>query len=61
MSIEEKIELNKRVRRYEGDNSFLVSVTKYLKTTKNFFLDSNGKKHKELSEKQYKAVSEMTF
>jgi len=57
MDISEKIELNKQLRSYKGDNSFVVSLQKQLKTSK--YLDKvefNGKMIKVLSEKQYLAA-----
>lgn len=57
MDILEKIELNKQLRSYKGDNSFVVSLQKQLKTSK--YLDKvefNGKMIKVLSEKQYLAA-----
>ena len=32
MEIKEKVELNKKIRAYEGTNTFLVSLQKQLKT-----------------------------
>ena len=57
MEIEEKIELNKLIRKYDGDNSFILSLQKSLKTST--YLDKVvvGKKTlKILSEKQYAAA-----
>jgi len=34
MEIEEKIELNKKIRKYSGDNSFVLSLQKQLKISK---------------------------
>ena len=34
MEIEQKIELNKQIRQYKGDNSFVLSIQKQLKTSK---------------------------
>mgnify|MGYP003349368835 CR=1 FL=1 len=44
MELQEKIELNKQLRSYKGDNSFVLSLQKQLKTSK--YLDKvevNGK------------------
>jgi hypothetical protein len=57
MDVVEKIELNKKLRQYNGDNSFIISLQKQLKTSK--YLDKievNGKMVKVLSEKQYLAA-----
>lgn len=57
MELSEKIELNKQLRSYKGDNSFALSLQKQLKTSK--YLDKvevNGKMVKVLSDKQYEAA-----
>ena len=57
MTINEKIEINKKIKDYQGDNQFLLSLQKQLKTSK--YLDKvevNGKMVKVLSEKQYEAA-----
>lgn len=57
MNIVEKIELNKKLRQYKGDNSFVISLQKQLKTSK--YLDKievEGKMIKILSDKQYLAA-----
>lgn len=57
MDIVEKIELNKKLRQYKGDNSFVISLQKQLKTSK--YLDKievEGKMIKILSDKQYLAA-----
>lgn len=57
MTIEEKIELNKQIRKYEGSNSFVISLQKTLKTSKYLSKEEHGKKQvKVLSEKQYLAA-----
>jgi hypothetical protein len=54
MSIEEKIELNKKIRQYDGSNSFILSLQKQLKTnTKLVKEDFNGRPTKVLSDRQY--------
>jgi hypothetical protein len=54
MEITEKIELNKKIRKYSGDNSFLLSLQKQLKTNKKLEKVEVGKKFiKILSDKQY--------
>jgi len=57
MELKEKIELNKQIRSYKGENSFVLSLQKQLKTSK--YLDKvelNGRMVKILSEKQYLAA-----
>jgi hypothetical protein len=58
MTIEEKIELNKAIKKYEGDNSFMLSLKKSL-ASKYCKKESLGnKEYKVLSEKQYLAAKE---
>ena len=58
MTIEEKIELNKAIKKYEGDNSFMLSLKKTL-SSKYCKKESLGnKEYKVLSEKQYIAAKE---
>ncbi len=58
MTIEEKIELNKAIKKYEGDNSFMLSLKKTL-SSKYCKKESLGnKEYKVLSEKQYLAAKE---
>ena len=57
MEIEEKIELNKKIRSYKGDNTFLLSLQKQLKTSKHLQKVEVGKKMvKVLSDKQYEVT-----
>lgn len=57
MTIEEKIDLNKQIRKYTGSNSFVVSLQKQLKTNKHLSkVEHNGKEVKILSDKQYEAA-----
>lgn len=57
MTIEEKIELNKKIRKYDGSNPFVISLQKQLKTNKYLTKEEfNGKEVKVLSEKQYEAA-----
>jgi hypothetical protein len=62
MTIEEKIELNKKIRKYDGSNQFVLSLQKQLKTSKYLTKEQhNGKDVKVLSEKQYEAaITSMT-
>lgn len=60
MNIEEKVELNKNIKKYEGVNSFLLSLQKQLKTNKNLNKeDFNGKSVKVLSDKQYEVAKKL--
>ena len=57
MTIEEKIEMNKLIRKYEGNNSFIISLQKTLKTSKYLSKEEhNGRAVKVLSDKQYEAA-----
>ena len=62
MTIEEKNELNKKIRKYDGSNPFVISLQKQLKTSKYLSKEEfNGKEVKVLSEKQYEAaITSMT-
>ena len=62
MELSEKMELNKQLRSYTGDNSFVLSLQKQLKTSK--YLDKvefGGKMIKVLSEKQYLAAKSALY
>ena len=57
MEISEKIEINKKIRKYSGTNTFLLSLQKQLKTNKNLEKVEVGKKLiKVLSDKQYEVT-----
>jgi len=57
MTIEEKNELNKQIRAYKGDNSFVLSIRKQLKTSKYLTkVDFGNRQIKILSDKQYEAI-----
>ena len=57
MELEEKLELNKLIRKYDGENSFILSLQKALKTSKYLEKVMVGKKSlKVLSDKQYQAA-----
>ena len=60
-TIEEKIELNKKIKEYTGSNSFLISLQKQLKTSKTLDKEVNGKGKlvKVLSEKQYSVAKSL--
>ena len=57
MDIQEKIELNKKIRKYEGSNGFLLSLQKTLKLGKFVErVEHDGKTVKILTDKQYEAA-----
>ena len=57
MELNEKLELNKQIRSYKGDNSFVLSIQKQLKTSKYIQkIDVDGKQVKILSDNQYEAI-----
>jgi hypothetical protein len=57
MELNEKLDLNKQIRQYKGDNSFVLSLQKQLKTNKYLSkVEHNGKEVKILSDKQYEAA-----
>ena len=58
-TMEEKIELNKKLRKYEGTNSFLLSLQKQLKSTKATKVEYLGKQIKVLSDKQYQVAKDL--
>ena len=57
MELEQKIELNKQIRKYTGGNTFVLSLQKQLKTNKYLSkVEYKGKEVKILSDKQYEAA-----
>ncbi len=58
MNINDKIKLNKLIRTYTGDNTFIVSLQKQLKSNKYLSKEPNdkGKEVRVLSEKQYQVA-----
>jgi hypothetical protein len=57
MDIQDKIELNKKIRKYEGSNGFLLSLQKTLKVGKFVErVEHDGKTVKLLTDKQYEAA-----
>lgn len=57
MELTEKLELNKQIRQYKGDNAFILSLQKQLKTNKYLTkVEHNGREVKILSDKQYQAA-----
>lgn len=57
MTTEEKNEVNKEIRSYKGDNSFVISLQKQLKSNKYLKKEELGKRMiKVLSDRQYEAA-----
>jgi hypothetical protein len=57
METVEKDRLNKIIRKYEGENGFILSLKKQLRNNKYLQREDFGKKEiKVLSEKQYEAA-----
>lgn len=56
MEIEEKLELNKMIRKYEGDNFFIKSLQKSLRSKWCDKVKVGNKTYKILSDKQYEAA-----
>jgi hypothetical protein len=59
MELHEKLELNKKIRKYEGDNSFLLSLKKNLASKWCNKIEVDGKNHKVLSDKQYSVAKSL--
>jgi hypothetical protein len=60
MEIEEKLELNKKIRKYDGDNSFLLSTKKQLISSKYLQkVEFGNKTFKILTDKQYQVAKEL--
>ena len=53
LSIDQKITFNKLLRKYDGTNTFILSLQKQLKSAKALKVEVNGKMVKVLSDKQY--------
>ena len=56
METSEKIELNKKIRKYEGDNQFIKSLQKSLNSKWCQKVKLGNKEYKILSDKQYEAA-----
>lgn len=56
MDISEKIELNKKIRKYDGINSFIISLKKNLSSRFCKKEKYGNKEYKILSDKQYEAA-----
>ena len=61
MNMEDKINLNKQIRKYEGTNSFILSLKKQLSSTKVTKVEYNGKQVKVLSDKQYEVAKSIIY
>jgi hypothetical protein len=59
MELNEKIELNKKIRKYEGGNSFLISLKKNLSSKWCQKIEVDGKSYKILSDKQYLVAKDL--
>lgn len=58
MDIKEKLEFNKLIRAYKGDNSFILSLQKQIKSSKYLEkVEVGNKMIKIFSDKQYQAAS----
>jgi hypothetical protein len=56
METSEKIELNKKIRAYDGDNSFIHSLKKSLQSNWCKKIEVGNRKVKILSDKQYESA-----
>jgi peroxiredoxin len=56
MTIEEKLDLNKMIRKYNGQNTFILSLQTQLKSSKVKKIEMSGKNFKILSDKQYEVA-----
>jgi hypothetical protein len=59
MEISEKLELNKKIRTYTGENSFILSLKKNLASKWCQKIDLDGKSFKILSDKQYSVAKDL--
>jgi hypothetical protein len=60
MELEQKIELNKEIRTYKGENTFLTSLKKQLKSNKYLEKVNVGNRNiRILSERQYKTAKSL--
>ena len=58
MEDKEIFELNKAIRKYKGENTFLTSLQKTFKKNSKYqvYFEYNGRKYKRLSDRQYEVV-----
>jgi len=59
MEISEKLELNKKIRSYTGENSFILSLKKNLASKWCNKVEVEGKSNKVLSDKQYEVAKDL--
>jgi hypothetical protein len=59
MEISEKLELNKKIRTYTGENSFILSLKKNLASKWCQKIDVDGRSFKILSDKQYEVAKDL--
>lgn len=60
MNLSEKINLNKEIREYDGDNSFILSLKKELRTNKYLKKEKDGNRNvRVLSDRQYDVFESM--
>lgn len=59
MEISEKLELNKKIRGYVGENSFILSLKKNLASKWCQKIDVDGRSFKILSDKQYSVAKDL--
>jgi hypothetical protein len=59
MEISEKLELNKKIRTYTGENSFILSLKKNLASKWCQKIDVDGRSFKILSDKQYSVAKDL--
>ena len=59
MELHEKLQLNKQIRKYEGENSFLLSLKKNLASKWCNKIEVDGKSHKVLSDRQYEVAKSL--
>ena len=53
MTTDEKLTLNKLIRKYDGTNTYIISLQKSLKSNYLHKIEHNGKLIKLLTDKQY--------
>jgi hypothetical protein len=59
MDIKEKLEINKKIRKYNGKNEFILSLKRNLNSKWCSKIEYNGKEKKVLSDKQYEIVTNL--
>jgi hypothetical protein len=59
MEISEKLELNKKIRSYTGENSFILSLKKNLASKWCNKVEVEGKSNKVLSDRQYEVAKDL--